>query len=232
MVSTLVSYGVPLALLAVAFRAVAALLVKAVLGFAILVVLAALVQGLQHTGPITTTSSQEAVATPSRSDAVPIPWAETAPTWRTVPRCPAAAAKAANLPDLQARVDQLHLLRDAYSRDYGTTAIVRAENQTGTCLDFVAVQTDRNVEPAVRDVLRPGEVPVWSETGLPPDWNVMHAEQKAIAAAYRQGYRPIALASSRPFCDDGRDAGRQSCDAWLTATLAIRVTDRTAWWLW
>jgi hypothetical protein len=230
--ATLIQFGLPLALLAVLARAIAAWLPRLVLGVMALVVVLALAQSIPGTDSSSRTIDTTAEASMAASDAIPIPWADAPPRWESKRRCPDALAPDASLPQLEARVDQLDALRDEWARNHGTIAIVRAEHPSGTCRDFIATQMSTNAEPAVRSALLPGEVPVWSGTGLPDGWNVMHAEQKAVFAATMAGFRPVSIASSRPFCDDGRAAGRTSCQTWLRATGAIARSDRTAAWAW
>ncbi len=235
MTATLVTYGLPFVMLYVAWRTIGSWLLRAIVGLALMLVALAFVRALVSTPPtdvVTSDSSPDAVAVEPTTDAVPVPWGTTIPRWPDRPRCPAALDPRANLPDLRGRVDQLHGLRSAISQDRGVTAIVRAENLAGMCLDFVATQTNINVEPAIRDVLTPTEHPVWAGTALPPAWQVMHAEQKAVTAAWLAGYRPIALVSSAAFCSPSRDPGRISCQSWLRATLAVQVSDREAVWVW
>jgi len=170
-------------------------------------------------------------AEPARR-AVPIPWTGTQPRWRSQARCPDAFAPETALVALTARVDLLNGLRPGDSPRRGVLAMVRGENAAGICADFVATQTNVNVESEVRGALGPGEQAVWQETGLPEGWRDMHAEQKAVHAAWMAGFRPIAVAASSPFCDADRDPGRVACDAWLESTGAAPVGDRGAVWRW
>lgn len=71
-----------------------------------------------------------------------------------------------------------------------TTAVLAAEKEDGE-LVYIVASSERNLAPAQRAALLPGEVPAVG-TG--------HAEVTTLRYALGQGYKPLEVAATRPIC--------------------------------
>jgi RHS repeat-associated protein len=120
------------------------------------------------------------------------------------------AAQAANLQRLQTRNAEVHSILDPIAQEMRTTAVIQARTPSGELVDVVSGGAQRDLSPAQRAALKPGEV----AAKLPG----ADAEMTGLHHITGEGWEPVAGDLSRDACP--------ICRYWIEESGGIFINDR------